>query len=231
MEALFTFLFSSFTLVGGLNAATMVVTTTGTLPATDGADIASPSGLVDIGGNEGHVWNNRPRQGQVITTGSNPGGYNLDAYSVRVRVDQGSTTSPNWNIQVGSFDSGTGNVTEIALETATGVAIPNSTAGNSYPAVVTWSLDSPVFLAPNTEYAITVHAIDGGGFISLSDDTNPYGGGTAISGSIGSGSTANPYTQHTGADRFFHANIVAIPEPSSALFGLLGLVFVARRRR
>ena len=212
-----------------VDAATMSVTL-GVPPVIDGADIASLGGTVDIGGNQGHAWSNRPRQGQTFTTGSNALGYTLDAYSVRVRVDQGSTLSPNWEIRVGEIIAGV--FTPIATENAAGVAIPNSTVGNGFPSYLTFDLTTPLNLMPNTQYGIDLYP-SGGGFISLNDNGNPYAGGSAISsGSPGSAAFApsppNAVTVHANADRAFHVNLAAntVPEPGSLALMLLGIVGV-----
>lgn len=223
-------LFLGLAFVSGLNAATMSVNL-GVAPTVDGADIAMLTGLDDIGGNEGHAWSNRPRQGQAFVTGSNPLGYNLNSYTVRVRVDQASTTSPNWEVRVNDISFPGLSPTTIATENAAGVAIPQSQVGNNYPSYVTISFDSPVFLAPNTLYGVDVYP-NGGGFISLGDAAGDQTFGAAYSAeSPGSAAVpADPLTARAG-NRHFHADIDAIPEPSSALLGLLGLVFMARRRR
>ncbi len=193
---------------GSAVAATMSVNL-GVPPTVDGADIASLSGLVDIGGNQGHAWNNRPSQGQTFTTGGAAGGYTLDAYSLRVRVDQGSTISSNWEIRVGEVDGG-GVFNTIATENAAGVTIPNSTSGNNYPSYITFGLDTPLTLSPNTLYGIDLDP-NGGGFISLSDNTNPYAGGAAMSSDAAyPASPPNPLTVHSGADRHFHVNLEEI---------------------
>ena len=179
-------------------------------PATDNADIASLSGTVDIGGNTGHTWSNRPRQGQTFTTGSSPGGYFFDAYTLRVRVDQASTTSPNWELRIGTIDAG-GNFTATNTDNISGVEIPQSVAGNDFPAYITFSFDAPITLDADTRYGIDLYP-SGGGFISLNDDTDPYpGGGAMSSASPGSGAfPENPITVHASADRAFHINLVEV---------------------
>ena len=209
-----------------------LMTVTNMPPVVDGDDIAQLTGTVDIGGNQGHVWNNRPRQGQGFTTGSNAGGYLLDAITIRAQVNQtGGTTAPMWEIRVGSVD-GSDNFTAVRTETATGVFLPLSNGGNNFPNWVTWTLDTPLVLNPSTLYGFDVYP-NGGGYISLNSNADPYNGGTAFSsGSPGSATyPVNPLTLHAGADRVFHLNLQAIPEPGTGSFLLVGAVALCAWRK
>jgi hypothetical protein len=208
---------------GTLNAANMSVSTTA--PTVDGADIAQLAGLNDPGGDLGHVWSNRPVHGQTFTTGSAAGGYFLSSVSMLARVDQPSTTSPQWDIRVGTVD-GTLNLNVTGSETAAGVAIPNTSA-TANPQWVTWTFDTPIVLSPNTLYGFDVDS-SGSGFISLNNPGDVLAGSTAFS-SGGGGNPANPLTLH-GFDRVFHANLDVVPEPASALLLTAGILLTARRR-
>ena len=208
------------------NAATMSVS--GSAPTVDGADISQLLGTTDQGGNDGHVWSNRPIQGQTFTTGSNAGGYNLNAVTMRTRVDQNSTTSA-WTVRVGAI--GGTNFSVLTSEAATGVAIPNGNPG----AWATWTFDAPVMLDANTLYAFDVDSA-GGGFISMNsaDNVGPYADGTAYRSGSG-GNPANPITT-LNFDRAFHVDIEAkgggVPEPATATLALLSMAgLIARRRR
>jgi hypothetical protein len=180
-------------------------------PVVDGADIASLTGLVDIGADAGHVWANRARQGQSFTTGPDGGGYALNAITVRVRVDQPSTVSPRWELRIGTLD-GSGIFTGLATYPFAGVTILQSTAANEFPAYVTWTFGVPFPLDPNTTYGFDVYAT-GSGYISLgaSDDVLP-GGSAYSAGSPGStiypASPPDPVTSH-GSDRHFHLDIAS----------------------
>jgi len=206
------------------------MSTSATAPTVDGADIASLTGTADAGGDQGHLWNNRPRQGQSFTTGGNAAGYTLSAVTIRARVDQGGgTTSPNWDIRIGTID-GSNVFSPIATESATGVNIPNGNPSDW----VTWTLAATVNLSPNTLYGFDVFP-DGNGFITMNDITNPYAGGSGFSsGDNLPASPPNPLTLRTTVDRNFHVDMEVIPEPSTfalAALGLLGLLACGRRRR
>ena len=68
-------------IVCSTHAAT--ITVSATAPTQDGADIAQLASSNDPGGNQGHVWSNRPLHGQTFTTGPNPSGYMLNAVSLK----------------------------------------------------------------------------------------------------------------------------------------------------
>ena len=211
-------------------AALMSVSTTA--PTVDGADIAQLVGHTDPGGDSGHVWSNRPNQGQSFTTGSHAPGYNLTSVTMLARVDQGSTTSSNWDIRVGTVDGSNVFGAEFN-ESATGVAIPN-TGGTSNPQWVTWTFDTSIMLDANTLYGFDVFP-SGGGFISLNNPGDVYAGGTAFSsGDNLPGSPPNPLTLRD-YDRVFHLNLEQkrnlIPEPATATCALLGMAGLLRRRR
>lgn len=164
-------------------------------PTVNGADIAQLAGNTDIGGDQGHVWSNRPFQGQSFTTLGNANGYALSSASLFALT--GGNTSPSWNVRVGRID-GSGNFVPIAQETATGVLLPASQ-------FATWTFDAPIVLAANTTYAFDVKPT-GSGFISANNtDVNSYTGGSAISS--GAPIAVNPVTVRA-ADRVFHLDMV-----------------------
>ena len=123
---------------------------------------------------------------------------------------------------MGTVD-GTPDFNPIVSETDPGVAIPNSTpATNRW---VTWALNAPLQLDPNTLYAFDVDP-SGSGFIGLTDNNNDIVAGSTGFSSGGGGNPANPLTLHNW-DRAFHvdlaANAAAVPEPASvAIWSLLG---------
>ncbi len=181
-------------LVFNSNTHAALMSASATAPTVNDADIAQLAGNSDIGGDEGHVWFNRPNQGQSFTTLGNPNGYILHSASLFALT--GGNTSPGWSVRVGAIDGG-GNFVPIVQETATGVLLP----ANQY---ATWTFDAPIALAPNTTYAFDVKPT-GNGFISANNtDPNSYTGGSAISS--GAPIAANPVTAHA-ADRVFHLDM------------------------
>ena len=216
-----------------------VMSVSPTAPTVDGADIAQLDGLTDPGGDQGHFWDNRPNHGQTFTTGPNAAGYTLSAVSLLARVDQGSTTSPTWDIRIGTVD-GSNVFTPVQAETATGVTIPQAYNGGSAPPPpqwVTWTLGTPTVLAPNTLYGFDLHP-SGGGFISLNNPGDVYGGGTAISSGDNYPASPPNALRVWGFDRVFHVDLApagaVIPEPMTMLavgLGISGLGGYIRKRR
>lgn len=206
--------------VMSFSAGAATVTVSSTAPTVDNADIANDSGASDAGGNNGHIWSNRPHQGQSFTTGSNAGGYQLNAVTLKnLNNTAGGAT---FNVVIGTLSGST--LTQVG-STETGVA-PSYSPGN----YITFTLDTPLTLSANTTYGF-LWGSNGSGFVTVNNlDDSTYTGGTAIS----SGANNVPDLNNVIArnvDRVFHVDLVAVPEPSSlALLGLGGLL-IARRRR
>lgn len=190
--------------------------------------------------------------GQTFTTGANAGGYALSAISVR-QVSWGTTfwdfTGGTITLQIFQLNSfginGVGSITPLALETATvggepdGVGFSSGTPGSG-ARWLTVTLSSTVALNPNAIYGFQIMS-DGtsssDGFFMQIDGTatNSYAGGFAlgtgkIAGAIDSAAVWGGNDGQPG-DRAFVASMTAVPEPSAALFGGLGLLALLRRRR
>jgi hypothetical protein len=203
-----------------------LITISAAAPVPDADDISmlNATGQYDIGGDQGHLWSNRPAQGQTFTTGANAGGYLLNAVTLQ-NLNNTVATSPTFTLRVGSV-SGT---SFAGIASATGVA----------PAYVpldfiTFNLDAAIPLLANTEYGFDWGS-NGSGFVTVNNEDSNYLGGSAYSSGLDSIGDAT-IIPHSGAgagtgDRIFHLDIVAIPEPSSAALCLLGLALLVRRRR
>lgn len=208
-----------FAVTGGMQAATVSISTTA--PTVDGADIANDNGAADAGGDQGHIWFNRPLQGQTFVTGSSAGGYQLNAVTMK-NLNNSVSNSPNFSVIVGTVAG-----TVLTQVGSTESAAAPAYAPNNY---ITFIFDTPLSLDANTTYGF-LWDTDGSGFVSVNNlDGATYAGGTAISSGGGGVPDLNNLVDR-GVDRVFHADIDVVPEPSTALLALAGVGFVLRRRR
>ena len=215
---------ASLMFIGSAAAATISVSNSA--PTVDGADIAMliTTGSFDIGGNEGHIWTNRPAQGQTFLTGSNAAGYTLNAVTLQSR--QSNNHSGTFPVRLGTI-SGT-SFTEVSSEAFDKVAY----SGNDY---LTATFTTPITLTANTLYGFDWGSAVDGGFITNNNVDTGYTGGSAYSSGTGTGLGDATITLRN-ADRVFHVGLtaitVAVPEPSTtALLGLGGLALAFRRRK
>ncbi|MCB1129829.1 MAG: hypothetical protein KDN05_01795 [Verrucomicrobiae bacterium] len=204
-----------------------------TAPPVDGADIANLSGATADANNVNggidaatYVAANRPAQGQTFTTGANAGGYTLFAVTVQhVGYTTGwdingiNTAGTKARLRIGKVSGTT--FTQVISETANLNVAGNfgqgaSTAGSG--SYVTFVLDAPVTLAPNTVYGFDLgRASTGDDFYFELNGTNasdPYAGGGAFS-SGANGLADNNLTTRT-EDRVFHLDMVAADGSATA---------------
>jgi len=99
------------------------ISVSSTAPVIDGADIANlanpgpGTGAFDPGGNEGHIWSNRPIQGQTFTTLGNPFGYQLSSVTLQDEQNNINNNSSPFTVRIGSIS---GNAfSQVASESST----------------------------------------------------------------------------------------------------------------
>lgn len=239
------FALAAFT--SSLHAATLVYTTT---PTVDGDDISNFTGTSTEAGNVAGGFNddvtyiagNRGTIGQTFTTGGNAGGYTLSAFSFQsvtytaygYTSDTGGTT---FTLRVGTTAGSA--LTTLSTESVAVTGLEANQPANGFPTTgngnfVTFTLATPVALAPNTSYFFDMTLNAGANYFFQTNGTSadPLAGGQAYHTVSGDklGTTA---TLDAG-DRVFHADIAAVPEPSAALLGVMGVMGVlalGRRRR
>jgi len=196
--------------IAALPVSAATLTTSTTAPTVDGADIASLTGSSDIGGDEGHIWANRPVQGQSFTTLGDPAGYILSA--VTLQNLSTNTTTGNFTVRVGRVVDG--NFLLMRSETTGGT----STTGGDY---FTYTFDNPVGLGASGQYAFQV-GVDGSGYVTannLDSSSDVYTGGAAISS--GDNSEPNDASIQTRAgDRVFHTDMTTGSIASSGLISV-----------
>jgi len=198
--ALCIFVVVSFPAVAG------VILVSATVPGIDGADIANLSpkgpdaGAFDPGGNEGHIWSNRPIQGQTFTTGSYMGGYTLSSVTLQNQQNNIADNSSPFTVRIGTISENT--FTQVASEDST------NTISYDVNDFITFNFDTPVVLLPNTVYGFEWDA-SGNGFITWNNEDTNYPGGTGYS-SGGGGVPDDSNLVFRSVDRVFHVDLEAV---------------------
>ena len=235
--------------------AAVIVTSSLTAPATDAADqyylpgvvanLAQINGVADPGANDESTFvSERSSKIMSFTTGNNVGGYELSSITVQ-QVQWPSFVSPgtfanipngtNFSFRFGTI-SGTTLTPTFTTATAgyTGTAISQAgTAGTGFFLTFDLTGETLADLAANTNYFFEItRGTDSTAYFEMnSTSVNGYAGGQAYRGDNGGVLDANNLVNALPGDFAFHANLTAIPEPSAALLGGLGMLALLRRRR
>lgn len=196
-----------------------------------------------------YVANDRSSKGMSFTTGSNAGGYSLTSLSLQhIGWTTFMSNGTFYNLQNGdTFDLRIGTISGTTLTpiftttaTYTGGAFANGTNSSGTGNFLTFDLSGVDeqtalgTLSANTMYFFEIASGTGDPFLELnSTAANGYAGGYAFRGDNASvvdadGTVTLP---PNGGDFAFHAGLTAIPEPSAALLGGLGMLGLLRRRR
>ena len=190
--------------VGCWSAEAGIITPSATAPAIDGADIANlanpgpGAGAFDPGGNEGHIWSNRPIQGQTFTTLGNSSGYWLSSVTLQDEENNVTNNASPFTVRIGTISGNT--FSEIASENSTNTVTYHV---NDY---MTFAFDTPVALSPNTVYGFEWDA-SGSGFVTSNNADTNYADGTGYSN--GGGGVPNDNLTFRNIDRVFHVDLEA----------------------
>ena len=192
-----TVLGANLLLQAGYLQAAATMSASATAPTVGADDIAQLVGTSDIGGDAGHIWSNRPVQGQSFLTGSSAGGYLLTA--VTFQNYNNETTSATFTIRIGGIS---GNVfttvrTEVAANTVS--YVPGD--------YITATLTTPIWLMPDQLCGVDWGS-SGSGFVTANNwDSagDAYTDGAAYSS--GTSSTPGATLTFHAADRAFHLDM------------------------
>jgi hypothetical protein len=241
--------------VTGLAAHGAVVITSGlAAPTTDlddqfylpgsVAESATMGTHANSGANDAltYVANDRTSKGMSFTTGSNAGGYTISSITVQhVLWPTFVTNGTFYGVANGNtfdFEIGTisgSNLTPILTTAATysGAGISGAgTSGTGTYFTFDLSGEGLAALAPNTTYYFEIASGTGNPFFELnSTSADGYAGGQAFAGNNASILDTDNVVSLSSGDFAFHAGLTAIPEPSAALLGGLGILGLLRRRR
>lgn len=216
-------------------------------PLSHGAVIISSTAPTIDGGDQGKVGAGDSQNftkslnsgtsdvGQSFTTSTNVGGYTMNSVSFKTNSTQtgvATTTAATFLVRIIEITGGdVASSTYTTLATDTGHTFTGSYSQNDW---ITWTLNTPVALDANTLYGVDIRVVTGGTTLAFASAMKAGSGGYT-SGRFydpGWGSTPSATINHTsGEDMMFHVDLVAIPEPTTALLGGLGLFALLRRRR
>jgi hypothetical protein len=195
----------------GSQATAATLTASSAAPVVNGADIANLNsvGEFDPGGPTGHIWSDRPIQGQTFTTAAG-GPFFLNSVSLQNEENTVNNSTALFTVRLGTIAGNT--FTPVISETATA---PASYVPNDY---MTFSFTNPVALTPNTLYGFDF-GTNGSGFTTWNNADSTYPGGTAYSTGA-NGVPNNAALTFNGIDRIFHADISGAESFAAGAFGI-----------
>ena len=209
-----------------------------------GSGVNANGGVNNGSANDGttYVSHDRPAQGQTFTTGTNPGGYTLNAITVRM---QGYTNNIATGSNIGSYSlantgstfalrvgkiSGTTFIPYTIETSSSGGSVNPGTSGsqaNGPGTYLTFTLKAPFVLQPNTVYAFDIGTSSDyfemlGISTAAAGGANPYSGGAAYT-SGGGGWGSGSITPQAGT-RVFQINLTAYTPSAPGPFVHPGLL-------
>jgi hypothetical protein len=180
-----------------------------------------------------YYTNNAAAPGQTFTTGSNVGGYKLNAITVEL-ADAGNGTfndGNSINLEIASVNAAKG--TYQLLEVTNGVIATGTGIGQGN--YITFTLNSPLSLAAGSTYGFAVSGASGYAGLTVDTAAGDYTGGQLAEFQPGSGFGGTLITSSAVPQSVFDVSLTplaAVPEPAGlALFGLGALAVLGLKRR
>lgn len=244
----------------GVNAKSMVLSYHASAPVLGPHDIAflgeSSTDETNVAGGDDaatYAAHDRPGMGQTFTTGSNPAGYCMQGFWLKNVLYSTPSGNGTWwymdydggsQVEVRVVDPSAAGTPAFKLHseiytvtgTESGIELMPEDWASDKLGTGTWvyfGLDTPVYLAPDTQYGFDVTVIfgDWGYFFETAgvNDADAYLGGAAYQTTGGANGTNSLYLDTIwNGDHTFVVEMV--PEPfTAALFGL-GALLVSRKR-
>lgn len=237
---------AAVTITGNLTAPTTDAADQFYLPgATDDVDNIDGT-AVSSGDNDAatYIAADRTSQGMTFTTGNNALGYTLGSITIQHvlwnnRLENGTwsevLTGDSWEFQFGTISGTTKSMlfdTDSATLGSGGFTQLTTPVNNGTGTYLTFDLsgESLAALAANTSYYFEIAPQGGDAFFEMNGTkADGYAGGTAFRGTTGA--TIDGSYLALAGDHAFHADLTAVPEPSTFALGGLGLAALLIRRR
>lgn len=220
----------ALSIAGASSLAHGAVTVSSLAPVIDGGD----QGKVGSGDSQNFTksFNSGGSDvGQSFTTSTNVGGYSMTSLSFKSNVGQTGIVDATFSVRIIKITD-TGNPSSYTtVATDAGHTFSGSFSANDW---FTWTLNTPVTLDAETLYGVDIRVTSTGTGTTFSAPMKAGSAGYADGRFFDPGWGALPSATINHAsteDMMFHVNLAAIPEPSAALLGGLGMLALLRRRR
>ncbi len=212
-------------------AGIISVSATAPTPGVDDVYQLSTTGQTTVYGTFNYYTDNSTygAPGTLFTTGSNPAGYEMTAFTISIAGSTNSTASDTYTAYLFSDNTTATTVTSIYTDTtSTSVNIPGTSQE-----WLTFSFATPQLLSPSSSYAFAIHTLAGGGEYSAVGNTHPYlsAYGPLVVLPTAGGSYSGVGYQNSTYSPVFDVALSPVPEPSSLALGIFATAGLLTARR